>query len=74
MSKALFLIPLLATLAQPVAALTLDLPAKVLGEETRSANPASYALPVAAFNGITCLPSRSRARWTSGRSGWTRQK
>ena len=52
MSKALFLIPLLATLAQPVAALTLDLPAKVLGEETRSANPASYALPIAAFNGI----------------------
>jgi OOP family OmpA-OmpF porin len=56
-SKALFLIPLLATLAQPVAALTLDLPAKVLGEETRSANPASYALPVAAFNGIN-VPSQ----------------
>ncbi len=48
---------LAAALAQPVAALTLDLPAKVLGEETRSANPASYALPIAAFDG-TSVPAR----------------
>lgn len=48
---------LAAALADPVAALTLELPAKVLGEETRSANPASYALPIAAFDG-TAVPSR----------------
>ncbi|RYE50845.1 MAG: OmpA family protein, partial [Hyphomicrobiales bacterium] len=42
---------------QPVAALTLDLPAKVLGEEKRSEVPGSYELPVAAFDG-TAVPSR----------------
>lgn len=52
MLKAFFLFTFCTALAQPVAALTLDLPAKVLGEQTRSANPASYALPIAAFNGI----------------------
>lgn len=57
MPKAIFLFPLLATLAQPVAALTLDLPAKVLGEESRSEIPGSYALPTAAFDGSS-VPSR----------------
>lgn len=51
MPKAIFLFPVLATLAQPVLALTLDLPAKVLAEETRSETPGSYALPTAAFDG-----------------------
>jgi len=55
--KAFFLFPLLATLAQPVAALTLELPAKVLGEVDRSEVPGSYALPTAAFDGTT-VPSR----------------
>jgi outer membrane protein OmpA-like peptidoglycan-associated protein len=55
--KATFLFPFLAILAQPVVALTLDLPAKVLDEETRSEVPGSYALPTAAFNGAT-VPSR----------------
>ena len=57
MPKAFYLASLLATLAQPVAALTLDLPAKVLGEETRSALPGSYALPTGAFDGKV-VPSR----------------
>lgn len=57
MPKATFLFPFLAILAQPVVALTLDLPAKVLDEETRSEVPGSYALPTAAFNGAT-VPSR----------------
>ena len=57
MPKAFFLFPLLATLAQPVAALTLELPAKVLGEVDRSEVPGSYALPTAAFDGTT-VPSR----------------
>lgn len=57
MPKAIFLIPLLAGLAQPALALTLDLPAKVLAEETRSQVPGSYALPTAAFDG-TSVPSR----------------
>ena len=55
--KAIFLFPLLAILAQPVAALTLDLPARVLAEETRSELPGSYALPTAAFDGSS-VPSR----------------
>jgi OOP family OmpA-OmpF porin len=55
--KAFFLFPLLATLAQPVAALTLELPAKVLAEVDRSEVPGSYALPTAAFDG-TAVPSR----------------
>jgi outer membrane protein OmpA-like peptidoglycan-associated protein len=46
-----------ALMASPVAALTLDLPAKVLSEETRSETPGSYALPTAAFDG-TSVPSR----------------
>ena len=54
--KTTFLFPLLAILAQPAAALTLDLPAKVLGEKTRSALPGSYALPTAAFDG-TSVPA-----------------
>jgi outer membrane protein OmpA-like peptidoglycan-associated protein len=50
--KAIFLIlPLATALASPVDALTLDLPAKVLAEETRSETPGSYALPTAAFDG-----------------------
>ncbi|MBN8630868.1 MAG: OmpA family protein [Rhodobacterales bacterium] len=57
MPKASILFPLLAVLAQPVAALTLDLPAKVLGEETRSELPGSYALPTGPFDGQT-VPSR----------------
>lgn len=55
--KAIFLIPLLAALAQPAVALTLDLPAKVLGEVNRSEVPGSYALPTAAFDG-SAVPSR----------------
>lgn len=55
--KAVSLFPLLAALAQPAVALTLDLPAKVLGEENRSELPGSYALPIAAFDG-TSVPSR----------------
>lgn len=52
------LLPLgLVLLAQPLAALTLELPAPVLREETRSALPGSYALPLAAFDGVT-VPSR----------------
>ena len=57
MPKAFFLFPLLAALAQPAAALTLELPAKVLGEVDRSEVPGSYALPTAAFDG-TAVPSR----------------
>jgi outer membrane protein OmpA-like peptidoglycan-associated protein len=50
--KANFLIlPLATLLAGPVVALTLDLPAKVLAEETRSETPGSYALPTAGFDG-----------------------
>jgi len=54
--KAIFLV-LMQTLATPVVALTLDLPAKVLGEESRSEVPGSYALPIAAFDG-SIVPSR----------------
>jgi outer membrane protein OmpA-like peptidoglycan-associated protein len=48
---------LCAVLAGPAAALTLDLPAKVVSEESRSESPGSYALPTAAFDGNT-VPSR----------------
>lgn len=48
---------LILTLASPAAALTLDLPAKVLGEETRSEVPGSYELPIAAYDG-SVVPSR----------------
>lgn len=57
MPKAIILFPLLAALAQPAVALTLDLPARVLAEETRSELPGSYALPTAAFDGSS-VPSR----------------
>ncbi len=48
---------LCAVLAGPAVALTLDLPAKVVSEESRSESPGSYALPTAAFDGNT-VPSR----------------
>ncbi len=44
--------------ALPALALTLDLPASVIGEERRSEVPGSYALPLAAFDG-TAVPARS---------------
>jgi outer membrane protein OmpA-like peptidoglycan-associated protein len=55
--KAILLFPLLTSLAAPVAALTLELPAQVLGEESRSEVPGSYALPTAGFDGQT-VPAR----------------
>jgi OOP family OmpA-OmpF porin len=51
--KANLLLILAAALADPASALTLDLPAKVLGEETRTEIPGSYALPIGPFDGIT---------------------
>ena len=42
-----------AALADPVAALTLDLPARVIGEETRNEVPGSYALPIGPYDGTT---------------------
>ena len=48
---------LMLMLASPVAALTLDLPAKVLGEESRNEVPGSYALPIGGFDG-TSVPVR----------------
>ena len=44
-----------ALAATPVLALTLDLPAKVIGEERRSVIHGSYALPLAPFDGTTVL-------------------
>jgi outer membrane protein OmpA-like peptidoglycan-associated protein len=55
--KAILLIPLLSLLGTPGAALTLELPAQVLGEETRSEVPGSYAMPTAAFDGAS-VPAR----------------
>jgi outer membrane protein OmpA-like peptidoglycan-associated protein len=56
--KAIFvLLSVCFALAGPAVALTLDLPAAVLGEETRAESPGSYALPVAPFDGTT-VPSR----------------
>jgi outer membrane protein OmpA-like peptidoglycan-associated protein len=56
--KASILLPALcAALAGPAVALTLDLPAKVVSEETRSEALGSYALPSAAFDGIA-VPAR----------------
>ena len=55
--KAILLFPLIVALGAPVSALTLDLPAPVLGEESRSVVPGSYALPTAGFNGVS-VPSR----------------
>jgi outer membrane protein OmpA-like peptidoglycan-associated protein len=50
--KATFLsLILTAVLAGPVAALTLELPAAVVSEESRSELPGSYALPIAPFDG-----------------------
>lgn len=46
----------MAVLASPALSLTLDIPAAILAEETRSENPGSYALPTAAFDGTT-VPS-----------------
>lgn len=43
--------------AQPLLALTLDLPAKVVGEARRSEVPGSYALPLGPFDGRT-VPAR----------------
>jgi OOP family OmpA-OmpF porin len=51
--KANLLLILAAALADPASALTLDLPAKVLGEETRTEIPGSYALPIGPFDGTT---------------------
>ena len=48
---------LLAALGAPASALTLELPAPVTGEESRSEVPGSYALPTAGFNGVS-VPSR----------------
>jgi outer membrane protein OmpA-like peptidoglycan-associated protein len=42
---------------QPVAALTLELSGKVIGEERRSVSPGSYALPLAPFDGQS-VPSK----------------
>ncbi len=50
-------LPLLAALGAPASALTLELPAPVIGEESRSEVPGSYALPTAGFNGVS-VPSR----------------
>ncbi len=44
--------------APPALALTLDLPASVIGEERRSEVPGSYALPLAPFDGLG-VPARS---------------
>jgi outer membrane protein OmpA-like peptidoglycan-associated protein len=55
--KAYLSLILALAVADPVAALTLDLPAKVLGEESRSERPGSYALPTAPFDG-TAVPSQ----------------
>lgn len=57
MPKAILLFPVLTLLGAPVAALTLKLPAQVLGEETRSEVPGSYALPTAPFDGAA-VPAR----------------
>lgn len=57
MPKAILLFPLVAALGAPVSALTLELPAPVLGEESRSEVPGSYALPTAVFDGQS-VPAR----------------
>ena len=57
MPKAILLFPLLTLLGAPAVALTLELPSQVLGEETRSEVPGSYALPTAAFDGLS-VPAR----------------
>lgn len=57
MQKAYLLLILATALANPASALTLDLPAKLLGQETRSEIPGSYALPTGPFDGTT-VPTR----------------
>lgn len=57
MPKAYLPLILAIALATPASALTLDLPAKLLGEETRSEIPGSYALPTGPFDG-TSVPAR----------------
>lgn len=57
MTKAYLPFVFAAVLADPAVALTLDLPARVLGEQTRSEVPGSYALPTDAFDG-TIVPAR----------------
>lgn len=57
MPKAYLPLILAFALADSATALTLDLPAKVLGQETRSEIPGSYALPIAPFDG-TSVPAR----------------
>jgi outer membrane protein OmpA-like peptidoglycan-associated protein len=56
--KATLLFPVLFVLAEPCQALTLSLPAPVIGEEVRSEVPGSYGLPTAAFDGTT-VPART---------------
>ena len=55
--KAIHLFPLLTLLGTPVVGLTLELPAQVLAEQTRSEVPGSYALPTAVFDGRS-VPAR----------------
>lgn len=57
MPKAYLPLILAFALVDSATALTLDLPAKVLGQETRSEIPGSYALPIAPFDG-TSVPAR----------------
>lgn len=49
---------LLLLLPEAVCALTLELPAPILAEESRSESPTSYALPLAPFDG-TLVPFRN---------------
>ena len=53
----LFLALCWGSLATPLPALTLDLPALVVGEERRSETPGSYDLPTGPFDGVA-VPSR----------------
>lgn len=57
MPKAYLSFVFAAALVEPVAALTLDLPARVIDEQTRSEVPGSYALPTGPFDGTT-VPAR----------------
>lgn len=57
MPKAYLPLILATALANPGSALTLDLPARLLGQETRSEIPGSYALPTGPFDG-TSVPAR----------------
>lgn len=57
MPKAIFFLFLSTMLGSPAASLTLDLPAKVMGEESRTEIPGTYELPIAGFDG-TGVPAR----------------